>query len=89
MSDIKYDGLKKGDTVYFARILPKMEIYELLDLHIVSIYDTYCTGADSKTKQTFLFQRKEAEEVLFSDRKLALQYLDKKLDENIGGNTND
>ncbi len=83
MSDIRYNTLKKGDIVYFARVLPKVEMYELLDLHIVSINDTYCSGVYSKTKQTFLFKREEAEEVLFSDRKLALKYLDSKIDENL------
>lgn len=52
MPDIKYENLQKGDTVIFARVLPKIGYYELLELHIVSVYGDYCTGADTKTKQT-------------------------------------
>lgn len=82
MPNIKYEKLKKGDSVIFARVLPRVGYYELLDLHIVSVYDTYCTGADSKTKQTFSFSKKLAGEVLFFNRNLALDYLKKKKQEN-------
>lgn len=82
MSDIKYENLQKGDTVIFARVLPKIGYYELLDLHIVSVYGDYCTGADTKTKQTFLFSRKLAEKVLFLNRNRAKEYLNEKKIEN-------
>lgn len=82
MSDINYGELKKGDSVVFARVLPRIGYYELLDLHIVSVYEKYCTGADLKTKQTHSFNRKLAEEVLFLDRDLAIEYLNKKKLEN-------
>lgn len=82
MSDINYEELKKGDSVVFARVLPRIGYYELLDLHIVSVYEKYCTGADSKTKQTYSFNRKLAEDVLFFDRNMAIEYLDKKKLEN-------
>lgn len=82
MSDIIYDNLKKGDSVIFARVLPNIGYYELLDLHIVSVYDDYCTGVDSKTKQTYCFSKKWAHDVLFLNRKLALNYLKEKEIEN-------
>lgn len=82
MSDINYNELQKGSAVVFARVLPKIGYYEILDLHIVSVYEKYCTGADSKTKQTYSFGRSLAEEVLFLDRNLAIDYLNKKKLEN-------
>jgi len=82
MPDIIYEDLRKGDTVIFARVLPKIGYYELLDLHIVSINESYCTGADTKTKQTFLFDRKYAETVLFTNRNKAIDYLKMKKREN-------
>lgn len=82
MSDIDYEELQKGDSVIFARALPRIGYYELLDLHIVSVYEKYCTGADLKTKQTHSFNRKLAEEVLFFDRNLAIKYLNRKKYEN-------
>lgn len=82
MSDIDYEKLKKGDAVVFARVLPRLGYYELLDLNIVSVYEKYCTGADSKTKQTYSFNRELAENVLFFNRNLAIDYLNKKKLEN-------
>ena len=82
MSNITYDNLKKGDSIIFARVLPKIGYYELLNLHIVSVYEKYCTGADSKTKQTYSFSRSRAEEVLFKNRNLAIEYLNRKKQEN-------
>lgn len=82
MSDINYEKLQKGDSVVFARVLPKIGYYELLDLHIVSVYEKYCTGTDSKTKQTYSFNRKLAEEVLFLNRNMATEYLNKRKLEN-------
>lgn len=41
MTNAEYKTLQRGDNVYFVRVIPKLDIYELLDLHIVSIYDEY------------------------------------------------
>ena len=83
-SDVIFEDLKKGDPVCFVRVLPITGIYELLDLNIVTVHDTYCTGVDTRTKQTHVISKQYAEEILFKDRTLALKYLDNKLDENIG-----
>lgn len=74
-SDINYDVLKRGDPVLYARIIPNVGYYEILDTHIVNHYSDYCTVTESKTKQTFLINRHHAEDVLYTDRKQALSYL--------------
>lgn len=84
MTNAEYKTLQRGYNVYFVRVIPKLDIYELLDLHIVSIYDEYCTGVNSKTKQTFLFSKKEFEEVLYFDRKEALECLNQIIEESNG-----
>jgi hypothetical protein len=80
MSDVNFKDLQKGTLVIFARAIPKTDCYELLDLHIVTIHDDYCTGTDQKTKQTYLFTPTYAEEVLFHNRKLAVAYLNNRKD---------
>lgn len=75
MYNVVYNELKKGHIVFFARALPNNEYYKVLDLQIVSIHENYCTGTDLKTKQTFAFDRKLAEEVLFLNKNEALAYL--------------
>lgn len=76
LSNIIYENLKKGDIVFYSRVLPKNNYYKVMDLRIVSIYNNYCTGTDLKTKQTYVFDRKLAEEALFYNKKDALYYLD-------------
>ena len=82
MSDIKYDELKKNDDVIFARILPKLNVYETINLHIASIFATHCIGIDPKTKKIYCFIKEDAEEHLFKDKNLANEYLKKKKEEN-------
>ena len=82
MSDIKYDELKKNDDVIFARILPKLNVYETINLHITSIFATHCIGIDPKTKKRYCFIKEDAEEHLFKDKSLANEYLKKKKEEN-------
>ena len=82
MSDIKYDELKKNDDVIFARILPKLNVYETINLHIASIFATHCIGIDPKTKKRYCFIKEDAGEHLFKDKNLANEYLKKKKEEN-------
>ena len=82
ISDIVFEEIKKKDTVLFARVIPKIGYYELLELYIVSVYSDYVTGTDKKTKQTFCFGKNLAQNVLFKDRKKAIAYLNKKEQEN-------
>lgn len=73
-----FNELQEGQIVFFARMLPNHEYYKVLDLKIVSIHEKYCTGTDLKTKQTFAFDKKLAEQVLFLNRNEALAYLNSK-----------
>lgn len=72
---IKLNELKRKDKVFFARTMPKLDYYEVFDCVVVSVDEKYCIVSDTKTKQSFLLHNKRAEEVLFTDRKLALKYL--------------
>lgn len=78
MSNVIYDELEKGDIVFYARILPKNNYYKVMDLRIVSIHQNYCTATDLKSKQTYPFDREVAEQVLFFNKKDALDYLNRR-----------
>ncbi len=64
--------LKKKDIVYYARILPKSRIYEVLDLTIRTAEDTWFVGIDKRDKQAFLFDYTDIGNIVFLDRKDAL-----------------
>lgn len=74
-SDIGYESLKRGDELIYARVIPKVGYYELLDVHLVSHYEDYCTVTDVKTRQTYLIGRNLSKYLLYTNRKLALKYL--------------
>ena len=76
MSDVKMNELKRHDKVLFARIMARLGYYEIHECSVATVHDDdYCTVCDIKTKQSFLMHKPRAEEVLFKDRKLALEYL--------------
>lgn len=81
MSDVKLEELHRHDKVLFARIMPKLGYYEIHECVVVTLHNTmfdnsdYCTVCDTKTKQAFLVHKPRVEEVLFKDRKLAVEYI--------------
>ena len=76
MSDVKMDNLKRHDKVLFARIMPRLKYYEIHECSVATVHENdYCTVCDVKTKQSFLMHKPRAEEVLFYDRKMAVDYL--------------
>ena len=82
MTQEEYNKAKRRDRVYYARMMPSLGYYEIHELHMVSIYDDYCSASDVKTKQAFILSTKEALELLYIDRADALKYLKKKEKEN-------
>ena len=65
--------MKKGDIIYFARILPRVGIYDVYDLKIRMVAETWFSATDNRSKQTFLFNNKDIEKTVFYDRKEALK----------------
>lgn len=47
--------LKRGDIVFYARILPYVNVYEVCELIIRSIQETYFVGVDKRDKRAYLF----------------------------------
>ena len=64
--------MKKGDKVYFARILPRVGMYEVYDLKIRMVAETWFSAIDNRSKHTFLFSNKDIDKIIFFDRKDAL-----------------
>lgn len=65
--------LNKNDIVYYAKIFPKMGIYELYELKIRTLTDKYFVATDDKTKQAHLFGLDSVGECIFTDRNEALE----------------
>lgn len=64
--------VENGDIVYYARILPKTEIFEVVELKVRSTYSTYFVTVEKRTKCSFIFSYKDIGNHVFMDRKVCL-----------------
>lgn len=65
--------INKGDILYYSRINPKAGIYDLCELKIRTVTDTYFVGVDKKDKQAHIFGYNDVDNIVFEDRDVALQ----------------
>ena len=65
--------LKRKDIVYYARILPSSNVYDILELKIRTVEDNWFVGIEKRDKQAFLFHDKDIDKTIFTDRKKALK----------------
>ena len=70
----KSDGsqLTKGDFVYYARIMPNLGIFDVYDIKIRTIADTWFSGVEKRDKKVFLFPYSAIDEYVFLNRKDAV-----------------
>ena len=75
MTKLEYEEIQKGDSLYFARIMPSFGYYEIHDVVLVTKYDDHCSVCELKTKQSFIFNLKTLQDQLYVDREEALAYI--------------
>lgn len=63
---------KIGDIVYYARIMPTLGIYDVCELKIRTVTDTYFVGTDKRDKRAYLFSYNAIGKCIFSNRKDAV-----------------
>ena len=64
--------LKIGGIVYYARIMPTLGIYNVCELKIRTVADTYFVGTDKRDKRAYLFSYNVVGKCIFSNRKDAV-----------------
>lgn len=64
--------LDVGTLVYYARVLPKTQVFDVHNLKIRTVSDKYFVGCDTKDHNAFLFPWSDLEEIIFTDRKKAV-----------------
>ena len=65
--------INKGDKLYFARIIPKVNIYDVCELRIRTVEKDYFVGIDKRDKQAHVFGYNRLDEDLFENRSDALK----------------
>lgn len=64
---------KIGNIVYYARIMPTLGIYDVCELKIRTVADTYFVGMDKRDKRAYLFSYNAVGKCIFSNRKDAVE----------------
>ena len=64
--------LKKGDIVYYSRIMPTLGIFDVYALIVRTVADTYFVGIEKRDKKVFLFSYSAIGDIVFSHRKEAV-----------------
>ena len=64
--------LTKGDIVYYARIMPSLGIFDVYDVKIRTIADTWFSGVEKRDKKVFLFPYSAINKYVFLNRKDAV-----------------
>lgn len=65
--------LKKKDKMYYARILPKADVYDVCELTIRTVEDDWFVGIDKHDKHAYIFNNPDIDKIVFSDRTMALE----------------
>lgn len=65
-------GIKPKDIIYYARIMPKLGIFDVYDLKVRTVEDTYFTGIDKRDKRSYLFSYKDVNKTVFTNREDAV-----------------
>ena len=75
--------LHKGSVVYYARLIPKNHIYEVCELKIRTVEDTWFVGVDKRDKHAYLLNITDVNQTVFEKRQdtLALAKVAQKKDE--------
>lgn len=64
--------LNKGDIVYYARIFPSLDIFEVIDLKIRTVENNYFVGTEKRTKRAYLFNNNKINKIIYLNRNEAL-----------------
>ena len=65
--------LKRKDRLYYARIIPTTKIYEVCEIFVRTVRDTWFVAVDRRDKRAYLFDNKDINKIVFFDRNIALE----------------
>lgn len=64
--------INKGDIVYYSRIMPTLGIFDVYELIVRTVSDTYFVGMEKRDKKVFLFSYSTIGDIVFFHRKDAV-----------------
>lgn len=76
------EELKIGTKLYYARIMPTLGVFDIYDMKVVALYDTYFAAQEKRDKRRFLFYYTDLNKIIFKNRLEALELAQEKESEN-------
>lgn len=64
--------MERHETYYWARILPPVDIYEVVDITIRTVEETWFSGSSKKDKRAYIFPISALGETIFKERRDAV-----------------
>ncbi len=64
--------LKRKDKLYYARIIPQTRIYEVCEVIVRTVRDTWFVTVDKRDKRAYLFNNNDIDKIVFFHRDIAL-----------------
>ena len=64
---MEHENIKTGQIMYWARVLPKIDTYDLYELKVRTLYDTYFVAVDKRSKQSYIFPYKDINKTIFTE----------------------
>ena len=61
------DKIRKNDIVYYARIMPKLDVYDVYELRVRTVENTYFSIIDKRDKKSYLFSYNDIGKTVFFD----------------------
>ena len=71
------DKIRQNDIVYYARIMPRLGIFDVYDLKVRTVEDTYFVAIDKRDKKSYLFNFTDINKTVFTNREEALSKVKK------------
>lgn len=65
--------IKKSDVIYYARVMPTVGLYEIVELKVRTVAEDYIVGIDKNTKHAYMFYFDDINRTIFFDRNEALK----------------
>lgn len=72
-NELEHPLITIGDTLYFARIIPRLGMYDVIDLKVRTVKDDYFACIDKRDKKSYLFSYNNINDTIFIYRRDAVK----------------
>jgi hypothetical protein len=64
--------INKGDVLYYAQMMPTIPLFEVIEVKVRTVEDTWFVGMDKRSKHAYYFNNDDVNKIVFKNRKECL-----------------